>query len=114
MDDEETPSVEGFEIRAGTRLGEILGFTEELFYGFIEILEDGRLYLYYIASKDPLMGNTTRLIRKWIKMGFDVHVVRPCPEMQRIIGRMGLEEDFENLPHRYRTERNITVWRKKK
>jgi hypothetical protein len=113
MDEEEIPSVEGYEIRAGTRLGEILGFTEELFYGFIEIIDDGRLYLYYISSKDPKMGNTTRLIAKWVKMGFDVHVVRPCPEMQRIITRQGFEEYEEELPHRYRTERHINVWRKR-
>jgi hypothetical protein len=109
--DEETPSVEGYEIRAGTRLGEILGFREELFYGTMEILEDGRLYLYYISSKEPMEGNTTRLIQHWIDMGFEVRIVRPCPEMQRIIGRMGMVEHIEELPHRYRAERNINVWR---
>jgi hypothetical protein len=110
--DEEIPSVVGYEVRAESRLGEILGFRDDLFHGTIEILEDGRLYLYYISSKSPMEGNTTRLLQHWIYMGFDVHVVRPCPEMQRIITRLGFEEQFEELPHRYQSERNINVWRK--
>ena len=110
--DEDPTNVVGFEVRAESRLGEILGFRYDLFYGTLEILEDGRLYLYYISSKSPMEGNTTRLLQHWIYMGFDVHVVRPCPEMQRIIDRLGFVEDFETLPHRYKTERNINVWHK--
>jgi hypothetical protein len=103
--------IEGYEVYSGSRLGEILGFTEELFYGWLEILENGRLYLYYISSKNPMEGNATRLIKHWIYMGFEVRIVRPCPEMRSIIEPMGFMEFFEDLPHRYTSEHHINVWR---
>lgn len=103
---------EGYEVNAGTRLADVFGFTQEKFYGWMEVLEDGRLYLYYISSREPCRGHTTTLIKYWLGLGLDVRVVRPCDEMQRILTRLGFVEDFEDLPHRYKVEGQINVWRK--
>ena len=102
----------GYEVNAGTRLADVFGFTQEKFYGWLEILEDGRLYLYYICSKEPKKGHVTTLIKYWVGLGLDVRIVRPCDEMQSIIKKLGFVEDFENLSHRYTVEGNINTWRR--
>jgi hypothetical protein len=96
-------------IETGTSEGDILGFTEDFFSGWLELYQDARLYLYYIISLCKNEGNTQRLIRRWACEGYDVRIVKPSPVMQHILGKFGYVESFENLSHHYDDE--VEVWR---
>jgi len=96
-------------IETGTSEGDILGFTEELFSGWLEIYKDARLYLYYIISRCKNEGNTQTLIKRWVNEGYDVRIVKPSPVMKHILGKFGYVESFENLSRHYDEE--VEVWR---
>jgi hypothetical protein len=96
-------------IETGTSEGDILGFTEELFSGWLEIYKDARLYLYYIISRCKNEGNTQTLITRWVNEGYDVRIVKPSPVMKHILGKFGYVESFENLSRHYDEE--VEVWR---
>jgi hypothetical protein len=96
-------------IETGTSDGDNLGFTEELFSGWLELYNDTRLYLYYIISRCKNEGNTQKLIRRWIAQGYDVRIVKPSSIMQHILGEFGYVETYEDLPRHYDEE--VEVWR---
>jgi hypothetical protein len=96
-------------IETGTSDGDILGFTEDLFSGWLELYKDSRLYLYYIISRCKNEGNTRELIRRWICEGYDVRIVKPSSIMQHILGEFGYVESYEDLSHHYDCE--VEVWR---
>ena len=96
-------------IETGTSEGDILGFTEDLFSGWLEISHDARLYLYYIISRCKNEGNTQNLIRRWINDGYDVRIVKPSSVMQHILAKFGYIESYEHLSHHYEGE--VEVWR---
>jgi hypothetical protein len=87
----------GFKLESGDKLAEIMGFREDLFYGWYEIYTDGRLFIHYICSRYPGEGRTKWLIGQWVQMGFDVHMVRPNETMQHIADKMGMHEYFEEI-----------------
>jgi hypothetical protein len=95
-------------IETGTVEGDSLGFTGELFSGWLELYNDTRLYLYYIISRCKNEGNTQKLIRKWIAEGYDVRVVKPSSIMQHIIGEFGYVESYETLSRHY--DEDVEVW----
>jgi hypothetical protein len=96
-------------IETGTYEGDILGFTEDLFSGWLELYQDARLYLYYIISLCKNEGNTQRLIRRWTSEGYDVRIVKPSIVMQHILGKFGYVESYEYLSPHYDDE--VEVWR---
>jgi hypothetical protein len=97
-------------IDSGTPEGEAIGFSDTLFSGWLEIYDDCRLYLYYIISRFKDKGNTQDLIRRWLRDGYDIRIVMPCPIMQHIIGKFGFEQAMEYLPAHYEDE--VEVWRR--
>lgn len=97
-------------IETGTPEGDKLGFTEDLFSGWLEYDPDNKiLYLHYIISIYKNEGNTTALIHKWLKMGYDVRVVMPRPIMQHILYKLFFEKSYEMFPDQYAEE--VEVWR---
>jgi hypothetical protein len=96
-------------IETGTSDGDNLGFTGELFSGWLEVYSDTRLYLHYIISRFKNEGNTKNLIRRWISEGYDVRIVKPSTIMQHILSEFGYVESFEDLSPHYDGE--TEVWR---
>ena len=96
-------------IETGTFEGDRLGFTGELFSGWLELYHDTRLYLHYIISRVKNEGNTQNLIRRWISEGYDVRIVKPSVIMQHILGEFGYIASYEDLSPHYEGE--VEVWR---
>ncbi|MGB8309643.1 MAG: hypothetical protein WCE65_07365 [Methanoregula sp.] len=97
-------------IDTGTPEGEAIGFSGSLFSGWLELYDDCRIYLYYIISRFKDQGNTQILIRRWLREGYDIRIVMPCPIMRHIIGKFGFEQATEYLPAHYDDE--VEVWRR--
>jgi len=95
-------------IETGTPDGDDLGFTEDLFSGWLETYIDARLYLHYIISRCKNEGNTRKLIRRWIGDGYDVRIVKPSSIMQHILGEFGYVASYEDLSPHYDGE--VEVW----
>jgi hypothetical protein len=95
-------------IETGTAEGDALGFTGELFSGWLELKTGGRLYLHYIISRSRDEGNTQALIRRWLELGYDVRVVMPRPIMQHILKKFGFLPLHEYLPDQYGDK--VEVW----
>ena len=96
-------------IETGTHSGDELGFTEDLFSGWLELYEDSRVYLHYIISRHKNENNTQKLLESWIHRGYDVRVVLPRPIMQHILAKYGFEKSSECLPDHY--EEHVEVWK---
>jgi hypothetical protein len=95
-------------IETGTCEGDSLGFTGDLFSGWLEMYNDNRLYLHYIISRHRGEGNVQHLIRGWLDRGYDLRVVMPRPVMQHILSKFGFIPSSENLPGAY--EDRVEVW----
>lgn len=95
-------------IETGTPEGDALGFSANLFSGWLELKTGGRLYLHYIISRCRGNGNTQALIRSWLDRGYDVRVVMPRPVMQHILQKTGFIPLREYLPDQYADP--IEVW----
>jgi len=95
-------------IETGTPEGDALGFSADLFSGWLEMDNDNRLYLYYIISRIRGEGNVQALIRGWLDRGFDVRVVMPRPVMQHILQKFGFAPSLEYIPDQY--EDKVEVW----
>jgi len=84
----------GISVDAGSSLANILEFTTDKFYGWIEIIADQKtdqeiIYLQYIYSKEKRKGNVKRLLKYWLDSGFRVRIVRPVQEMRELIETIG-------------------------
>lgn len=97
-------------IETETPEADALGFTADLFCGWLELYEDCRLYLHHIISRNRNEGNTQLLLRRWISDGFDVRVVKPSPTMQHILSKLSFQQSREYLPGHYDEE--VEVWRR--
>ena len=95
-------------IETCTTEGDALGFTEDLFSGWLEMEADNRLILHYIISRCKNEGNTQRLIRQWLNDGYDVWVVIPRPIMQHILEKFHFISTFTRFPDQY--EGPVEVW----
>jgi hypothetical protein len=95
-------------IETGTPEGDALGFTGDLFSGWLELYNDNRLYLHYIISRHRFAGNTQSLIHRWLDRGYDVRVVMPRPIMQHILRKFGFVRSSEYIPGQYEDE--VEVW----
>jgi hypothetical protein len=95
-------------IETGTKDGDALGFTGDLFSGWLERESGNRLYLHYIISRQRNMGNVQALIRGWLDRGYDVRVVMPRPVMQHIVKKFGFVPSWEYFPDQY--EDKVDVW----
>jgi hypothetical protein len=95
-------------IETGTKDGDALGFTGELFSGWLERESGNRLYLHYIISRQRDEGNVQALIRGWLDRGYDVRVVMPRPVMQHIVKKFGFVPSREYFPDQY--EDSVDVW----
>jgi hypothetical protein len=98
----------GTRIETGTPQGDALGFTEDLFSGWIEMEAGNRLILHYIISRYRNEGNTQALISQWLREGYDVRVVMPRPIMQHILRKFRFEPAIERIPDQY--EDPVEVW----
>jgi hypothetical protein len=88
--------------------GDALGFSEDLFSGWLERESGNRLYLHYIISRYQNEGNTQVLIRGWLERGYDVRVVMPRPIMQHILLKFGFVPVLEYFPDQYPDP--VDVW----
>lgn len=95
-------------IETGTKDGDALGFTGDLFSGWLERESGNRLYLHYIISRQRDEGNVQALIRGWLNHGYDVRVVMPRPVMQHIVKKFGFVPSYEYFPDQY--EDRVEVW----
>ena len=95
-------------IETGTADGDALGFTDDLFSGWLELKTGNRLYLHYIIARHRDEGNTQALIRSWLGRGYDVRVVMPRPVMQHILQKFGFVPLHEYFPDQY--EDMVEVW----
>ena len=95
-------------IETGTPGGDALGFTGDLFSGWLKMYRDNRLYLFYIISRHRGAGNVQGLIRRWLDLGYDLRVVMPRPVMQHILKKFGFIPSSEYLPDEY--EDRVEVW----
>jgi hypothetical protein len=95
-------------IETGTPEGDEMGFTGDLFSGWLEMYNENRLYLHYIISRCRDRGNTQALIRGWLDRGYDVRVVMPRPVMQHIVKKFGFIPSLEYFPDQY--EDPVEVW----
>lgn len=95
-------------IETGTPEGDVLGFTEELFSGWLEKEVGNRLILHYIISRHRNKGNTQVLIREWLSRGYTVEVVMPRPIMQHILRKFRFISTSTRFPDHY--EGNVEVW----
>ena len=53
-------------IETGTPEGDAMGFSENLFTGWLEMQDGNRLYLHFIISRRRNEGNTQALLRQWL------------------------------------------------
>ena len=95
-------------IETGTSEGDALGFTEDLFSGWLEMEAGNRLILHYIISRHRNEGNTQALIRQWLEEGYDVRVVMPRPIMQHILQKFRFIPGKGRFPDQY--EDIVEVW----
>jgi hypothetical protein len=95
-------------IETGTPEGDAMGFSENLFTGWLETRDDKRLYLHYIISRSRNDGNTQALLRQWLLDGYDVRVVMPRPIMQHILKKFYFIPSMEYFPDQYEDE--VEVW----
>ena len=95
-------------IETGTPEGDALGFSDDLFSGWLEIDSGHRLYLHCIISRHRNEGNTQALIRRWLSCGYDVRVVMPRPVMQYILRKFAFRPGRERFPDMY--EEAVEVW----
>lgn len=95
-------------IESGTAEGDLLGFSGDLFSGWLERTVEGRLYLHCIISRNRNEGNTQELIRHWLALGYDLRVVMPRPIMRHILGKFGFVPSWEFIPLHY--EYPVEVW----
>ncbi len=95
-------------VETGTPEGDALGFTGDLFSGWLEMYNDNRLYLHYIISRYRHEGNVQALIRRWLNGGYDVRVVMPRPIMQHILQKFNFVPSSEYIPDQY--EDKVEVW----
>ena len=95
-------------VETGTPEGDALGFTGELFSGWLELYAGNRIYLHYIISRIRGEGNTQALIRGWLDRGYDVMIVMPRPIMQHILEKFGFVPSSEYLPDQY--DDRVEVW----
>ncbi|MEN6443946.1 MAG: hypothetical protein WC391_01315 [Methanoregula sp.] len=95
-------------IETGTADGDALGFSEDLFSGWLEFHPEHQLYLHYIISRHRNEGNTQALLRQWLSDGYDVRVVMPRPVMQHILRKLRFVPYLEYFPDQY--EDRVEVW----
>lgn len=95
-------------IETGTPEGDALGFTSELFSGWLQLYRDNRMYLHYIISRHRGEGNVQALIHGWLERGYDLRVVMPRKVMQHILEKFGFISSTEYLPGEY--DDRVEVW----
>ena len=95
-------------IETGTPEGDAMGFSENLFTGWLETRDDNRLYLHFIISRSRNEGNTQALLRQWLLDGYDVRVVMPRPIMRHILKKYYFIPSREYFPDHYKDE--VEVW----
>jgi hypothetical protein len=95
-------------IETGTLEGDALGFSGDLFSGWLEMDAGNRLILHYIISRHKNKGNTQALIRQWLTEGYDIRVVMPRPVMQHILTKFRFVPGQERFPEQY--EDIVEVW----
>jgi len=95
-------------IETGTPEGEALGFSGDLFSGWLEMEAGSRLILHYIISRHRNEGNAQALIRQWLMDGYDVRVVMPRPVMQHILKKFRFIPMLERFPDQY--EGPVETW----
>jgi hypothetical protein len=95
-------------IETGTPEGDAIGFSANLFTGWLEMQDGNRLYLHYIISRSRNEGNTQALLRQWLLDGYDVRVVMPRPIMQHILKKYYFIPSREYFPEQYEDE--VEVW----
>lgn len=95
-------------IETGTPEGNALGFSEDLFSGWLEMEAGNRLILHYIISRHKNEGNTQALIHQWLNEGYDVRVVMPRPVMQHILKKFRFVPGSGVFPDQYAD--TVEVW----
>jgi hypothetical protein len=95
----------------GTPEGDVIGFTNDLFYGHFTRKEN-ILIMHYIYSIEPRQGNVQRLLKNLIAHGWDVWIVYPCEEMRHICEKLGFSGAEEVIDDYYRGKK-VMCWKKR-
>lgn len=73
-----------------------LGFTDDKFYGTLDINRTSReILIIYIESKDKRKGNVRKFYEELRKNGWEVVVTRPCDAMNFLCRKLGYESSWE-------------------
>jgi len=99
-------------IELGTPEGMEIGFTNDLFEGWL--WKKGRyIWISMIISKRPNAGNVERLFRNIQKGGFGIKVPTPLGTMVHILQKVGFKQTLEMITLPRRSQYELEVWIKK-
>lgn len=90
--------------------GKLLGFTSDLFEGYLW-KKDKDIYVSFIISKKQGKGNLRRLFDNILKAGYNIKVPTPFPRMEKILRKLGFKPTFES-DENYCDGESVVVWLK--
>ena len=93
-------------IHPDSELGNKMGFTEELFGGYL-CLQDNTVWVSAILSKNPGKHNLTKLFNQIHNLGYQIKVPQPFPRMEAIVKAKGFLKTTERWEEMGAT---IDVW----
>ena len=93
-------------IQPGSVFGTKLKFTKNKFGGYI-CLEDNTIWISAIISKKPGQHNLTHLFNRILKLGYEIKVPQPFPNMEDIVKAKGFTKTVE---HWDKIGEDIDVW----
>jgi len=81
-------------IEPDSKFGKELGFTSEMFDGWL--WKSGKfIYVSFIISKDEGKGNLRKLFETILSKGYGVKVPTPFAKMRSICDKMGFKSAYE-------------------
>jgi hypothetical protein len=73
-----------------------LGFTDDLFYGTLNINPESKeVTIVFIESRDKRKGNVKRFYKGLQERGWEVVVTRPCDNMNHLCSGLGYDATWE-------------------
>ena len=97
-------------IMPDSKLGEKLGFTNDLFDGYL-FIRGNEIYISAIISRKKGQGNLSKLFNKIEEEGYKIAVPGPMDHMKMILLKKGFLPTMENCHPKHGIDK-IDVWRK--
>jgi len=98
-------------IEIGSDFANKIGFTKDLFDGYLWRLDNNTIVISLIHSLKPQQGNVSRFIDHLLESGFTVEVPSPFPGMQSILERKGFIKETRKDPQLLQIG-EFVIWRK--